>query len=68
MAKIQIDKERCKGCYLCINACPKASLVIEETLNKKGFKPVGFKKGSSCIGCCFCALMCPDCCIEVIKE
>ena len=68
MAKIKIDKERCKGCYLCIGACPKAGLEIDEALNKKGFRPAGFKKGASCTGCCFCAIMCPDCCIEGIKE
>ncbi|MFA6385052.1 MAG: ferredoxin family protein [Candidatus Omnitrophota bacterium] len=68
MAKVEIDRERCKGCYLCVGICPKKSLVIEDTLNKKGYKPVGFKKGAECAGCCFCATMCPDCCIEISKE
>ncbi|MCU0650776.1 MAG: 4Fe-4S dicluster domain-containing protein [Candidatus Omnitrophica bacterium] len=68
MAKVQIDKQRCKGCYLCVAVCPKKSLQIQENLNKKGFRPVDFKKGSECIGCSFCALICPDCCIEIIKD
>jgi 2-oxoglutarate ferredoxin oxidoreductase subunit delta len=68
MARVEIDRERCKGCYLCVGVCPKASLMIESSLNKKGFKPAGFKKGAVCAGCCLCATMCPECCIEIIKE
>jgi 2-oxoglutarate ferredoxin oxidoreductase subunit delta len=67
MAKVSIDKNKCKGCYLCVPVCPKASLVIEPELNKKGFQPVAFKQGGECIGCCMCARMCPDCCIVVEK-
>jgi Pyruvate/2-oxoacid:ferredoxin oxidoreductase delta subunit len=29
--------------------------------------PVKFNPKEKCIGCCFCAVMCPDCCIEVHK-
>lgn len=68
MAKVEIDRERCKGCYLCVSACPKGCLIIEPSLNKKGCKPVGFKPGAECAGCCLCAAMCPDCCIEIIQE
>ncbi|HOU36686.1 MAG TPA: 4Fe-4S binding protein [Candidatus Omnitrophota bacterium] len=68
MARVEIDRQRCKGCYLCVSACPKGCLAIDASLNKKGCKPVVFKQGASCGGCCLCAVMCPDCCIEVFKE
>lgn len=68
MAKITINKEKCKGCLLCVGVCPKGSLAPLKELNKKGFLPVGFKSEAACAGCKFCALICPDCCIEITKE
>jgi 2-oxoglutarate ferredoxin oxidoreductase subunit delta len=68
MFKIIIDAQRCKGCELCVAACPKKSLQVAETLNKKGVKPVSFKAGGECIGCRFCVTMCPECCIEIEKD
>jgi 2-oxoglutarate ferredoxin oxidoreductase subunit delta len=68
MAKIIINKEKCKGCLLCIQVCPKHSLMVDQHLNTKGIKPVKFKEEAECIGCAMCAVICPDCCIEVYKE
>jgi 2-oxoglutarate ferredoxin oxidoreductase subunit delta len=68
MAKIVIDKEKCKGCLLCVSVCPKGALISLKELNKKGVLPVGVEDGIPCSGCRFCALICPDCCIEIIKE
>jgi 2-oxoglutarate ferredoxin oxidoreductase subunit delta len=67
MGKITIAKDKCKGCLLCIGFCPKGLIVIDEKLNKRGVKPVKFKQSPECIGCSLCALICPDCCIEVYK-
>jgi 2-oxoglutarate ferredoxin oxidoreductase subunit delta len=67
MAKITIQKEKCKGCLLCISACPKKLISQDTRLNRRGVKPVVFKDGSGCLGCSFCAIICPDCCIEVYK-
>lgn len=68
MAKVILNKEKCKGCYLCLDVCPKHSLVISKELNSKGFQPVVFKDGGECAGCCMCARMCPDCCIIIEKD
>jgi 2-oxoglutarate ferredoxin oxidoreductase subunit delta len=65
MSKITVNKDRCKGCLLCVSFCPKQAIVVANSLNKKGVKPVEFKDGAECIGCAMCAVICPDCCIEV---
>lgn len=67
MAKIIIDKERCKGCLLCISACPKGLIKKSRQLNKCGLNYAEFKESDACAGCAMCAVICPDCCIEVYK-
>ena len=69
MIKIYIDEERCKGCCLCIDACPKKIISANgEKLNSKGFHPVRILEIEKCIGCAFCATICPDCAIEIEKQ
>lgn len=68
MPKVTFNEDRCKGCYLCIEVCPKK--IIEKAsdrLNSKGFNPVTVKEMDKCIGCAFCATMCPDVVITVEK-
>lgn len=68
--KIVIDRERCKGCHLCIEVCPKKRIVVDEELNKKGYQPAmcsGDEEGGECNACCMCALVCPDVAIEVYR-
>lgn len=68
MAKVTFREERCKGCRLCVTACPKKIVIIkEDVLNAKGFHPAGVNEMEKCIGCAFCATMCPDCVITVEK-
>jgi len=67
MGKITIDREKCKGCLLCVSVCPKKLIVVDKKLNKKGIKPVRFEENPECLGCMMCAIICPDCCIEVYK-
>jgi len=67
MAKIKIDREKCKACGLCILYCPQGSIIMDSKINKRGVKPAKFKKNSKCTGCTFCALICPDAAIEVYK-
>ena len=66
MIKVTILEDTCKGCGLCVNACPKHILELSTShLNKKGYAPVTLAKPDECIGCASCALMCPDCVITV---
>ncbi|MGI6153165.1 MAG: 4Fe-4S dicluster domain-containing protein [Christensenellaceae bacterium] len=68
MAKVIIYEDTCKGCSLCINACPKKILDLKkDRLNAKGYNPVGIEKMDECIACAACARMCPDMAIEIEK-
>ena len=66
---IEINKQRCKGCGLCVSACPKKLIELDsKERNDKGFYPAKITDNSKCINCKFCAMMCPDCAIKVYKE
>jgi len=67
MAKIIIDRDRCKGCELCTTACPHNLILMSNELNKAGFHPASFISLDECNGCSLCAVICPDIAIEVYK-
>ena len=68
MAKVTFDETLCKGCGLCVDACPKKILALgTEKINAKGYHPAAVTDEGACIGCAFCATMCPDVCITVEK-
>ena len=41
--------------------------IAKDKINKKGHSPAEMTDQSKCIGCAFCATMCPDCVITVEK-
>ena len=68
MPKITINKNKCKGCLLCVTVCPKGAIGVHEELNPSGFKAAHFKEEKGCISCKKCAIICPDSCIEVYRD
>jgi Indolepyruvate ferredoxin oxidoreductase, alpha and beta subunits len=67
MPRVAIREDRCKGCGLCTEACPKKILEFSTGFNDKGYHPVRCTDASLCIGCAMCARTCPDVVIEVYK-
>ncbi|MHB9154360.1 MAG: indolepyruvate ferredoxin oxidoreductase subunit alpha [Endomicrobiales bacterium] len=65
--KIVILTDKCKGCGLCTEACPKKCLNMSDTFNKAGYHPAVFVGAEKCTSCGFCYQVCPDVCIEVYK-
>ncbi len=65
---IKINFERCKGCGLCSDVCPKKIIVIQhDKHNAKGYYTASCTANDKCISCAMCAMMCPDCVITVEK-
>ena len=65
MAKIEINKERCKGCRLCTLVCPKELLYLGDEINCQGYLYASISEMKECTGCALCAETCPDVAIEV---
>jgi len=69
---IVIDQKRCKGCVLCVDACPRSLIAQGKELNDQGYQFVVFTDPEGpgekrCNSCTLCAVMCPDMCIEVFR-
>jgi len=64
---VKIDEEICKGCELCIIACPQDALALSASFNDKGYRFVELIN-DVCTGCVNCALVCPEAAIEVFRE
>lgn len=60
MARIVIDSEQCKGCGLCIDACPQRVLALGTDFNARGQFYAQVAEPRRCIGCRLCCIACPD--------
>ena len=57
--KLEIDTAECKGCGLCLEACPPKVIRISERLNPYGYRTAVYA-GADCTGCGICFLVCPE--------
>ena len=60
-----VDRDRCKGCGLCVAVCPKNVLEIGHEMNPKGYFPAYQARPDDCIFCAICCTMCPDVAITI---
>jgi len=65
--KVIIERELCKGCLLCIRACPVNVLEADTEINSSGSYPAKSVHEEKCIACGNCYEVCPDVCIEVYE-
>jgi len=58
---LAIARDRCKGCELCVAACPHHLLALDrEVVNALGYHPIQLLDAALCTSCAFCARICPD--------
>jgi 2-oxoglutarate ferredoxin oxidoreductase subunit delta len=65
MAKVEFNEALCKGCGLCVSACPKKIIRLSERANEKGYFVAEIGNRDLCIGCGACFYLCPDVVITV---
>lgn len=67
--QIVVNTNRCKGCSLCIDACPKGVISLAaKKVNVSGYPYIEAVNPDNCIGCASCAIVCPDGCITVYRK
>jgi NAD-dependent dihydropyrimidine dehydrogenase PreA subunit len=57
--KLRVDVDECKGCGLCVDACPPKVIVLSERLNHYGYRTATYA-GAGCTGCGICFMVCPE--------
>ena len=66
MGRIVLNRNKCKACYLCVDACPNKVLEVDKSVNALGYYPIKVNPDKTCIGCAMCARVCPDIAIEKV--
>ena len=62
---IVVDAERCKGCGLCVEACPTDEIALSAQINLKGYHFAEQREAGECNACRLCAVIGPDVALEV---
>ena len=65
--KVIIIEERCKGCELCVEYCPRGVLQMSSSFNIKGYHYPETVDGIRCVNCRFCEAICPEFSIFSVK-
>lgn len=64
---IVVDTVACKGCGVCVTACPTKVIKLAADVNGKGYHFAYMHQPDNCIGCANCGIVCPDTCITVYR-
>jgi len=56
---LRVSVGECKGCGLCVEACPPGVIGMSERLNRYGYRTATYA-GAGCTGCGICFMVCPE--------
>jgi 2-oxoglutarate ferredoxin oxidoreductase subunit delta len=66
--RIEVSEKYCKGCELCVFACPQEVLGLAlDHITSKGYHPAVLV-ADGCTGCAVCSVVCPEAAITVYRE
>ena len=61
LSPLSIRTDHCKGCELCVVACPRHCLELDTSVvDLLGYHPVRLTDPAECTSCAICARVCPD--------
>jgi NADPH-dependent glutamate synthase beta subunit-like oxidoreductase/NAD-dependent dihydropyrimidine dehydrogenase PreA subunit len=63
--EVLLEKENCKECGYCIEACGLGVFGPADSFNTKGYRPMETKNSEYCVGCLKCYFACPDFAIDI---
>ena len=65
---IEVDDFYCKGCELCVHACPQDVIGMDmDSLTPKGYHPARLVE-DGCTGGGICAVVCPEAALTIYRE
>lgn len=64
--RVDVAREFCKGCGLCVAVCPKKVLRIADRVNSRGYRPTE-QATDDCVACGLCTMTCPDAVLTVYR-
>ena len=65
MNKLHVNPAYCKGCLICVEACPTKAITPCKSINAKGYTLPVEDDMRRCTGCMLCETVCPDFAIAI---